>query len=54
MKKLNFSAWPENRGKCTHLFDYCITYIEDDDSDKGSFVSEVIFNLYSDEISISE
>lgn len=37
--------WPGNQGKCTHLFDYCITYIEDDDSDKGSFVSEVTSNL---------
>ena len=35
------SAWPDNKEKCTQLFDYCITYVENDSQEKGPFVTKV-------------
>ena len=45
--KIFVVAWPDNKEKCTELFDYCVTYLESED--KAPFVSKVPIDPGSDE-----
>ena len=35
-------AWPDNKEKCTELFDYCVTYTEQDPNPDKPFVTKVM------------
>ena len=35
------SAWPDNKEKCTELFDYCVTYTEEEPNPDKPFVTKV-------------
>lgn len=35
------SVWPDNKEKCTELFDYCVTYTEEEPNPDKPFVTKV-------------
>ena len=42
-----FAAWPDNKAKCTELFDYCVTYLES--GDKAPFIAKIPVDSDSEE-----
>ena len=34
--------WPDNKEKCTELFDYCVTYTEAEQTPDKPFVTKVM------------